>query len=67
MGGVFLSACLVMFYFTINEWVTLKKIAGSNPMFAVTYPKDEKYGLISDSIVIVKEVTDDANPFLIDK
>jgi len=38
--------------------------AGNNPAIAVTYPEDEKYGLISDPIVIIQEVGDDDNPFL---
>lgn len=37
--------------------------AGDNPIIAVTYPEDDKYGLISDPIVIIQEVTDGENPF----
>jgi hypothetical protein len=37
--------------------------AGENPIIAVTYPDDDKYGLISDPIVIHQEVTTVQNPF----
>ena len=38
--------------------------AGDKLTIAVTYPDDEKYGLISDPIVILQEVSDAENPFL---
>jgi len=38
--------------------------AGSDPTIAVTYPEDNTYGLISDPIVIIQEVSDDKNPFI---
>ncbi len=31
-------------------------IKGNNPEIAVDYPEDEKYNLISDSIVLIQEV-----------
>lgn len=34
--------------------------SGSTP---TTYPEDETYGLISDPIVIIQEVSDERNPF----
>ncbi len=37
--------------------------AGENPEIAVTYPKDGKYDLISDPIVIHQEVKSGQNPF----
>ena len=37
--------------------------AGNNPAVAVTYPEDDKYGLISDPIVVIQEVFDSRNPF----
>jgi hypothetical protein len=49
-----------------TKWDTMgsvKAYAGSNPETAVTYPEDEKYGLISDPIVILQEVSDECNPF----
>jgi len=37
--------------------------AGNQPTVAVTYPEDDKYGLISDPIVVIQEVLDSCNPF----
>lgn len=41
--------------------------AGNNPTIAVTYSEDERYGLISDPIVIIQEVVDDSDPFVAGK
>lgn len=48
-----------------RTWAIERMIAyaGNNPTKALTYPEDEKYGLISDPIVIIQEVTDPNNPF----
>lgn len=54
-------------FFLCTKWDTMESViayAGSNPTIAVTYPEDEKYGLISDPIVIIQEVPDDTNPFV---
>jgi heme-degrading monooxygenase HmoA len=53
-------------FFLCTKWDSMESIkayAGNNPTIAVTYPEDEKYGLISDPIVIIQEVSDDKNPF----
>lgn len=53
-------------FFLCTKWDSMESVmayAGSNPTIAVTYPEDEKYGLISDPVVIMQEVTDDQNPF----
>ncbi|MBF4692244.1 hypothetical protein [Fusibacter ferrireducens] len=53
-------------FFLCTKWDTMESViayAGTNPTIAVTYPEDEKYGLISDPIVIIQEVSDDTNPF----
>lgn len=50
-----------------TKWDTMESMeayAGENPTVAVTYEKDDAYGLISDPIVILQEVEDDRNPFL---
>lgn len=55
-------------FFLCTKWDSMESIiayAGNNPTIAVTYPEDEKYGLISDPIVIIQEVSDDKNPFSI--
>ncbi|HEX2953379.1 MAG TPA: antibiotic biosynthesis monooxygenase [Bacillota bacterium] len=46
-------------FFMISYWVNIEAIkafAGPEPHIAVEYPGDEKYGLISDPIVIHFEV-----------
>lgn len=54
-------------FFLCTKWDTMESViayAGSNPTIAVTYPEDEKYGLISDPIVIIQEVPDETDPFV---
>jgi len=54
-------------FFLCTKWDSMESIiayAGNNPAIAVTYPEDEKYGLISDPIVMIQEVCDDGNPFV---
>ena len=46
-----------------DSWENMVNYAGNEPQIAVTYPEDEKYGLISDPIVIIQEVTTSKNPF----
>lgn len=53
-------------FFLCTKWDSIEsmtKYAGDNPTIAVTYPEDESYGLISDPIVIIQEVSDARNPF----
>lgn len=53
-------------FFLCTLWDKIEDIilyAGENPTVAVTYPEDEKYGLISDPIVIHQEVKHKQNPF----
>jgi heme-degrading monooxygenase HmoA len=53
-------------FFLCTKWDSMESIiayAGDEPTIAVTYPEDEKYGLISDPVVIIQEVLDDSNPF----
>lgn len=53
-------------FFLCTLWDSMESVilyAGENPTVAVTYPEDEKYGLISDPIVIHQEVTLASNPF----
>lgn len=53
-------------FFLCTKWDSMESIiayAGNEPTIAVTYPEDEKYGLISDPVVIIQEVLDDSNPF----
>jgi len=53
-------------FFLCTKWDSMKSMieyAGEQPTIAVTYPEDEKYGLISDPIVIIQEVTDNQDPF----
>lgn len=53
-------------FFLCTKWDSMKSMieyAGEHPTIAVTYPEDEKYGLISDPIVIIQEVTDNQDPF----
>lgn len=53
-------------FFLCTKWDTMDSVvayAGDKPTIAVTYPEDEKYGLISDPIVVLQEVSDIANPF----
>ncbi|MEK5108794.1 hypothetical protein MHI57_19150 [Cytobacillus sp. FSL K6-0129] len=47
-----------------SSWDVIHLFAGSEPTIAVTYPEDEKYGLISDPIVIHQEVSTIENPFI---
>lgn len=53
-------------FFLCTFWDQMKDIvryAGENPAIAVTYPEDEKYGLISGPIVIHQEVAGCGNSF----
>ena len=53
-------------FFLCTKWDSMASMiayAGQEPVVAVTYPEDEKYGLISDPIVIIQEVVDDSDPF----
>lgn len=53
-------------FFLCTKWDSMESMmayGGDNPTVAVTYPKDEEYGLISDPIVIIQEVADDRDPF----
>ncbi|EOR25368.1 hypothetical protein A500_10235 [Clostridium sartagoforme AAU1] len=53
-------------FFLCTLWDKMESVilyAGENPEVAVTYPEDEKYGLISDPIVIHQEVKIGKNPF----
>lgn len=53
-------------FFLCTMWESMKSMmeyAGENPTVAVDYPEDAKYGLISDPIVIIQEVTSSDNPF----
>lgn len=54
-------------FFLCTKWDTMESMiaySGQNPTTAVTYEKDDEYGLISDPLVILQEVADDKNPFL---
>ena len=54
-------------FFLCTKWDSMESMiayAGNHPEIAVTYPEDEKYGLISDPIVVIQEVCDDKNPFV---
>ncbi len=54
-------------FFLCTKWDTMDSViayAGDKPTIAVTYPQDEKYGLISDPIVILQEVSDPDSPFV---
>ena len=53
-------------FFLCTKWDSMESMiayAGDRPMVAVTYPEDDKYGLVSDPIVIIQEVSDEQNPF----
>jgi heme-degrading monooxygenase HmoA len=53
-------------FFLCTKWdsmESMKEYAGESPEIAVTYPEDERFGLISDPIVIHQEVTTAKNPF----
>ena len=53
-------------FFLCTKWDSMESMmayAGSQPTVAVTYPEDDKYGLISDPIVVIQEVLDSLNPF----
>lgn len=53
-------------FFLCTKWDSMASMiayAGPEPAIAVTYNEDEKYGLISDPIVIIQEVVDDRDPF----
>lgn len=55
-------------FFLCTKWDSMESMiayAGDNPTIAVTYPEDEKYELISDPIVIIQEVSDNRNPFVL--
>ena len=54
-------------FFLCTKWDTMESViayAGNKPFIAVTYPEDEKYGLISDPIVVLQEVFDSDSPFV---
>ena len=54
-------------FFLCTKWDTMDSViayAGHEPTIAVTYPEDENFGLISDPIVILQEVSDSDNPFV---
>jgi len=53
-------------FFLCTKWDSMESMiafAGEQPTIAVTYPEDEKYGLISDPIVLLQEVSDSRDPF----
>lgn len=53
-------------FFLCTIWENQKDIleyARENPTIAITYPEDEKFGLISDPIVIHQNVINEENPF----
>lgn len=53
-------------FFLCTKWDSMESViayAGNNPTIAVTYPEDDSYGLISDPIVLLQEVSDDKDPF----
>ena len=53
-------------FFLCTIWEKKEDIlayAGDNPTIAITYPEDEKFGLISDPIVIHQDVINGENPF----
>lgn len=53
-------------FFLCTIWESMEAViayAGPNPEIAITYPEDETYGLISDPIVILQQVTSCGNPF----
>ena len=53
-------------FFLCTIWASWEDVilyAGDNPGIAITYPEDERYGLISDPIVIHQEVRACDNPF----
>lgn len=53
-------------FFLCTKWDSMESMiayAGNQPAVAVTYPEDDKYGLISDPIAIIQEVPDSCNPF----
>lgn len=68
--GAFLKVVnqgLYTHFFLCTKWDSMESMityAGENPTVAVTYAKDDEYGLISDPIVILQEVEDNGNPFL---
>jgi hypothetical protein len=54
-------------FFLCTKWDSMERMiaySGNNPSIAVNYPEDEKYGLISDPIVLIQEVLDERNPFI---
>ncbi len=54
-------------FFLCTKWDSMESMiayAGNQPTIAVTYPEDDKYGLISDPIVVIQEVHDNRNPFV---
>lgn len=53
-------------FFLCTVWDSMESVilyAGKSPEIAVTYPEDERFGLISDPIVIHQEVAEVKNPF----
>lgn len=57
-------------FFLCTKWDSIESVieyAGDSPEIAVTYPEDKSYGLISDPIVVMQEVSDNSDPFVSDK
>ena len=53
-------------FFLCTKWDSMQSMmayAGNQPSVAVTYPEDDKCGLISDPVVVIQEVMDGCNPF----
>jgi heme-degrading monooxygenase HmoA len=53
-------------FFLCTKWDSMESVrayAGEHPEVAVTYPEDGRYGLVSDPIVLLQEVSDDRDPF----
>lgn len=48
-----------------NTWDDIVLYAGNNPHAAITYPEDEKFGLLSDPIAIHQHVDSCDNPFIV--
>ncbi|SHN66056.1 hypothetical protein [Desulfovibrio litoralis] len=47
-----------------NTWEDILLYAGKTPYIAITYPEDQRFGLISDPIVIHQKVYTCENPFI---
>lgn len=53
-------------FFLCTKWSSMESMmafSGEQTAIAVQYPEDDLYGLISDPIVIIQEVSDGQNPF----